>query len=78
MRFFRLLVGLLGVGLLAVEKRAVGVFERLAREFLAGLVILLTAVFGGRAVRVGRKIVQFGGALVVLVVGSVVVSGRHV
>ena len=53
-----------------------GVFERLPGMLVPGQVILLSMLLGS-PVGMRRAIVQFGGALVVLVVGSIVITSGH-
>jgi hypothetical protein len=53
--------------LLSVPISPFGVFKRLLRMLLSGLMILLLVGLGGVAVRVGGGIVQFAGSLVILV-----------
>jgi hypothetical protein len=65
MRLLGLLVGLLGV------------FKRLPGELLPGLVILLVMGYRGAPVSVRRKVVQLSGALMILVMRSVVITSRH-
>ena len=52
------------------------VLEGLTGVFVSGRMVLLSLLFTG-AVGVGGEIVQLGGALVIFVMGSVVVSRGH-
>ncbi len=52
-------------------------FELMAREFVRCQMLLLSVLNRG-PVRVSGKVMQFGGALMVLVVRSVVISSRHI
>jgi hypothetical protein len=54
-----------------------GVLKSLPGELLPGLVILLLMGFRGATMSVGGTIVQLGGALMILVVRSVVIASRH-
>ena len=53
-----------------------GVFEGLPGVLVPGLMFLLSLLFTG-AVGVGGEVVQLGGALMIFVMGSVVIAGRH-
>ena len=57
--------------------RSFRMFERLPGVLVSGLMFRLPLLFPG-AVGVGGKVVQFGGALMIFVVGSVVISRRHI
>jgi hypothetical protein len=65
MRLLGKLVGLLGV------------FESLPGELLPGLVILLVMGHRGAPMSVRGKVVQLGGALMILVMRSVVIARGH-
>jgi hypothetical protein len=54
-----------------------GVLKSLPGALLPGLVILLLMGFRGAAMSVGGAIVQLGGALMILVMRSVVIASRH-
>jgi hypothetical protein len=62
---------------LGVLVRYLGVLKSLPGAFLPGLVILLLMGFRGATMSVGGTIVQLGGALMILVVRSVVIASRH-
>ena len=51
-----------------------GILESPPGQLLAGFMVLFLMGFRGTAVSVGGGIVQFGGPLMVLVVGSVMVT----
>jgi hypothetical protein len=55
----------------------VGVFQSLPGVFLPGLAILFLMGFRSATMRVGGKIVQFGGSLMILVMRSVAITSRH-
>ena len=57
--------------------RPLGVLEGLAGMLVSGEMFLLTMFLTG-AVGVGGEVVKFGGALMIFVVGSVVISSRHI
>jgi hypothetical protein len=54
-----------------------GMLKSLPGKLLPGLVILLVMGYRGTAMRVGSDIVQLGGALMILVMRSVVVASGH-
>jgi hypothetical protein len=54
-----------------------GILESPPGQFLSGFMVLFLMGFGGTAVSVGGDIVQFGGPLMVLVMGSVVITFGH-
>lgn len=54
-----------------------GVLESSPGKLLSGLMVLFLMGFGGIAMSVGSEIVQLGGLLMVLVMGSVVVTCGH-
>jgi hypothetical protein len=56
---------------------AMGILQRLPGMFLPRNVILLAFMLRGAAMDVGRLVVQFGRALVIFVMRSVVISCRH-
>ena len=56
--------------------RLLGVLKGLAGMLVSAEMFLLSMFFAG-AVGVGGEIVQFGGQLVIFVVGSVVIACRH-
>ena len=58
-------------------KRLLGMLQRLPGVFLPGLVVLFLMGFRGAAMSVGGTVVQLGGALMILVVRSVVIASRH-
>ena len=53
------------------------VLQRYPRVFLPRLVILLLMGLRGATVRVGGTIMQLGSSLMILVMGSVVITSRH-
>ena len=53
-----------------------GVLEGLPGMLVSGLMFLLSLLFTG-AVGVGGEVVQLGGTLMIFVMGTVVVAGRH-
>jgi hypothetical protein len=61
----------------AVPMSFPGVFQRQTRELMPGQVVLLALVLLGRTVGMGRRIVHFGGLLVVLVMRTVVIAFGH-
>ena len=63
--------------LLSVQVSLLGVLQRLPGSLLSREMILLAVLLRGSAVRVGRLVVQLGGALMVFVMGSVVIASRH-
>jgi hypothetical protein len=65
------------VHLLGMLVSCLGVFESLPGALLSGFVILFFMGFRGAPMSVGGGIVQLGGALVVLVMRSVVIASRH-
>jgi hypothetical protein len=54
-----------------------GMFKSLPGELLPGLVILFLMGFRSATMCVGRAIVQLGGSLMILVMRSVFITGRH-
>jgi hypothetical protein len=63
--------------LLGMLVRDLGVLKSLPGALLPGLVILLLMGFRGATMSVGGAIVQLGGALMILVMRSVVVTSGH-
>jgi hypothetical protein len=61
---------------LGVTISAPGVLQSLPRMFVSGQMILISVLLGD-TMGMRRAVVQFSGAVVVLVVGTVVVTGRH-
>jgi hypothetical protein len=54
-----------------------GILKSPPGQFLSGLVVLFLMGFGGAAMSVSGVIVQFGGPLMVLVMGSAVGTFGH-
>jgi hypothetical protein len=54
-----------------------GVLKSLSGALLPGLVILLLMGFRGTPMSVGGSVVQLSGSLMIFVMRSVVVAGRH-
>jgi len=65
------------VCLLGMLVSYLGVLKSLPGALLSGLAILFFVGFRGATMSVGGAVVQLGGALMIFVVRSVVISSRH-
>jgi hypothetical protein len=63
--------------ILGVHVSFFGVFKRLSGKLLPGLVFLLVMGYRGAPMRLGSNVVQLSGALMILIMRSVVVASRH-
>jgi hypothetical protein len=70
-------VRLFPMDLLGMLVSLLGVLQCLAGLLLPGLVILFLMGFRGALMCVGGAFVQLGGSLMILVMGSVIITGGH-
>ncbi len=65
------------MGLPGMLVSLLGMLKSSPGQLLTGLMVLFLMGFGGTAMSVGGAIVQLGGSLMILVMGSAVVTLRH-